>query len=605
MGREVFYQAPLYPYFLALFYALFGRDLWWVRVIQIGLGAASCVFLYWAGRAFFSRAAGIAAGVILSLYAPGIFFDALIQKTVLDVFLISVLLFLLSRLRQKPRWSGWLASGAVLGLLGLSRENALVWVVVLGAWIWLYFNDVAAHLRFRWTAFILIGLIAVLLPVGMRNLYIGGEFALTTAQMGPNFFIGNNPAADGTYAPLRPGHGDPKFERQDATELAEQALGRKLSPGEVSRYWLGQAWQYISAHPFQWLGLLGKKWLMVWHVRELEDGDDFYIYGNWSDVLRGLGLAGHFGILAPLAAMGCLLTWRRWRELWVLHALVLTMAISVAVFYVFARYRFPIIPALTLLAGAGLVEAVRLSRTNLVTRKIAACALLLLVAVVVNSPAVGQPGPSAAGSNNLANAFVKQGRIKQAIESYHQALRLQPAHGVSHYNLGNLFAQQGSFDRAEHHLAKAIEIDAQHAEAYSSLADVLARQDRMEGAVQNYRSALELGLQRDALYSNLAVALVNLGRLDEALEILRESSTVNPNFAPTYHMLGQILAAQGKLDEAIGHFRRAVTIQPSFADAHESLGRAFMQQGNKQQAAAHYHQALRILKSQRNTDDRN
>ena len=599
LGREVFYQAPLYTYFLAVLQLLWGRDLWLIRVVQIVLGAASCVLLYWAGRSFFSRAAGVAAAVILALYAPAIFFDALIQKTVLDVFLIGALLFLLSKARQIAHWSQWLATGAVLGLLALSRENALVWVVVLAAWIWLYFNDRPFQTRFRWIAIFLSGLMLVLIPVGARNLHIGGEFTLTTSQMGPNFFIGNNPVARGTYAPLRPGHGDPKFERQDATELAEQALDRNLSPGEVSRYWFGRAWEYIRAHPLQWLTLMAKKWLMVWNVRELEDADDFYLYQYGSPLLKGLGIVGHFGILAPLAAMGCLLTWRQWRRLWLLYGLLLSMALSVAFFYIFARYRFPMIPLLTLLAGAAIIEAARLSRTKLVACKIGAVAVLLVVAGIVNWPVIGKPGPSAAGYNNLGNAFSKQGKINQAMDSYHQALRLEPEDGVAHYNLGNLLAQQNNFKDAEYHLAKAIEINSLHAEAYNSMGNILARQGQLESAVQQYRMALKLGFLREAVYFNLAIALIKLGRLDKAAEILKESLRVNPDFAPAYHALGKILAAQGNLDGAIQQFRRAISIQPAFADAHESLGRALAQQGNKDQAAKHYQEALRILRSQR------
>src|SRR5690242_4626068 len=78
LGHEVFYQAPLYPYFLAALRALFGADLWSVRVVQIAIGAATCSLLYLAGKSFFSRAAGLAAGVLLALYAPAIFFSAVV-----------------------------------------------------------------------------------------------------------------------------------------------------------------------------------------------------------------------------------------------------------------------------------------------------------------------------------------------------------------------------------------------------------------------------------------------------------------------------------------------------------------------------------------------
>ena len=73
----------------------------------------------------FSRRAGLAAGLILACYAPAIFFDALIEKSILDLFLLSCLLFLLLGLIDNEKWRKWLAPGAISGLLGLSRENAL------------------------------------------------------------------------------------------------------------------------------------------------------------------------------------------------------------------------------------------------------------------------------------------------------------------------------------------------------------------------------------------------------------------------------------------------------------------------------------------------
>src|ERR1043166_1336078 len=45
LGHDVFYQAPLYPYFLGALYVLFGKNLLAVRLIQIVIGAASCVLL--------------------------------------------------------------------------------------------------------------------------------------------------------------------------------------------------------------------------------------------------------------------------------------------------------------------------------------------------------------------------------------------------------------------------------------------------------------------------------------------------------------------------------------------------------------------------------
>jgi len=162
----------------------------------------------------------------------------------------------------------------------------------------------------------------VLAPVAVRNAVVGGEFHLTTAQFGPNFYIGNHENATGSYVPLRWDRDAPEFERRDATELAERALERPLSAGEVSRYWTRQALRYIGEHPGQWLRLMGRKLALAANTGELIDGEDIYSYADWSLVLRFLQHFLNFGVLAPLAVFGIRATWPRRREHWFLHALL-------------------------------------------------------------------------------------------------------------------------------------------------------------------------------------------------------------------------------------------------------------------------------------------
>src|SRR5688572_30164159 len=84
IGSDVFYQAPLYPYFLGVVYAVFGRDLLVVRIVQAAIGSASCVLLALACARLFSKRVGLIAGLALALWAPAIFFDSLLQRAVLD-----------------------------------------------------------------------------------------------------------------------------------------------------------------------------------------------------------------------------------------------------------------------------------------------------------------------------------------------------------------------------------------------------------------------------------------------------------------------------------------------------------------------------------------
>ena len=213
IGHDVFYQAPLYPYFLGVLYATLGHSLMAVRICQALVGSSACVVLGLAGRRLFSGRVGLLAGLGLALYAPAIFFDGLIQKSVLDVFFVCLALWIVSGLVNRPEnWSRWLGLGLAMGALSLTRENALVLIAVIFVWgvvrLWPGRRIVAPIGAFA------LGLAIVLAPVAIRNYAVGGGFYLTTSQFGPNFYIGNNPAADGTYMPLRPGRGAPDTNRK-------------------------------------------------------------------------------------------------------------------------------------------------------------------------------------------------------------------------------------------------------------------------------------------------------------------------------------------------------------------------------------------------------
>src|ERR1044071_4166999 len=480
LGQGVFYQAPLYPYFLGVLQIVFGHNLWLIRFVQILLGSLSCALIYCVGKKLFSRRAGIAAGFLLAVYAPAIFFDALIEKSILDLCLLTLLLVLLVQAMERQRWQRWLGCGIVLGLFGLSRENALVLAAIVAPWIFIYLSNHSWALRTRWAALFFAGMFLVLVPVGVRNWVVGGEFKLTTSQLGANFFIGNNPAADGTYGSVHKIIGEPNLEGSDARRLAERATGRKMAPGEVSDFWLQKASAYIRSEPLSWIWLLGKKWLMVWNAREVEDSDDFYIYSQWSALLAGLGWITHFGVLAPLAAVGLWVSRRQWRTLWLLYAMIASLALSVAVFYVFGRYRFPLVPLLTLFAGATVVELVKLFRSQRVESIAAGVVVLVASALIVNWPLYAINGAGPVGYNNLANAYYNKGKIAEGISTARQALQVEPDLGVAYYNLGNMYAAQGKFAIAKEYFEHAMVIYPNWAEARSNYGQLIAQGGDLE-----------------------------------------------------------------------------------------------------------------------------
>jgi tetratricopeptide (TPR) repeat protein len=638
LGHEVFYQAPLYPYLLGVTYAIAGRSLLVVRIVQALIGSASCVLLALAGARLFSPRVGLAAGVLLALYAPAIFFDGLLQKSTLDVFFVCLALWLISRTgtaetaeraeksvslrtQRAPRFRPFVVLGLAMGGLALTRENAIVLIAVVAVW---------AALATSWkaAAMFLAGVALVLTPVAVRNAYVGGGFYVTTSQAGPNFYIGNNPHADGTYQSLRYGRGAPEYERQDATELAEHALGRTLTPAEVSSYWSSRAFDFITSQPIAWLELTMRKVALLVNAAEAVDTESQTSHAEWSLPLRLLGVVGHFGLLVPLACFGIVATWSSRSRLWLLYAMTAAYAASVVAFYVFARYRFPLVPFLMLFAAAGLVALPAIVRTRAVPGGRKAVAAIAVTAVIANWPLLNEAWMQAVTENNLGvalqgerrlddatthyrraiafrsdyapaysnlgTALRAQGRQDEAVHAYEQALKLQPDFAGAHYNLANLLLDAGNPAAAATEFRRALQSEPASAEAHSNLGIALAATGHGDEAILEFRRAIALDPRAAKAHRNLGDALSASGAQQEAIASLRRAAELEPGDAAIQYDLGGALLEAGQLEEAVTHLRAALRANPNFVEAHNNLGIALGSQGKIDDAIAEFQLALKL-----------
>ena len=487
IGSEVFFQAPLYPYFLGLVYAGLPEGPVWLLGLQAGIGALSCALLTTAGRRLFSARAGTLAGLLLAVYPPVVFSDALVQKSVLVLLLVNLLLLVWARVLERSGSELRLGEFAVLGLvlagLVLSRENGVVLAGPILLWLLLQ-RSLSARRRSALVAAFACGLALLLVPVALRNLVVGGELVLTTSNFGPNLYIGNNERADGFYVALAEGRASPSYEREDAARLAEQALARKLSAGEVSAYWAGRALDYIRSDPLGWSRLLARKWVLLWNRREFADTEDLASHAEWSPVLRALSPL-HFGVLAPLAALGAVSTWRERRRLWSLHGMWVVYALSVVLFFVFARFRLPLVPFLMLFAGAGLARLPELLRSRSLRDWTAPVAAVCVVAILCNWPVRARAGAPWLAPYNLGSALLAERRYQEAARSLAEAVRLGPDQAVAHYNLALALQFRGRLAEAVPHFREATRLAAglpevrdgvcRNARVLASLADEAAR----------------------------------------------------------------------------------------------------------------------------------
>ena len=604
IGTEVFYQTPLYPYWLAIIFRTAGHDLDAVRLVQALLGAASCALVGLAGRRFFSDRVGVIAALLLAVYPPAFFFDGLIQKSSLDTFLITLTLALIAEFSARRGWKWLAALGVVTAAFALNRENGRVLFAVIGAWLLLDFRDVQFRRRAIWVGVFGVASLIVLLPVGVRNYRVGGEFLISTSQLGPNFYIGNNPHASGSYEPLVPGRGDPIYEREDAARLASKATGRALSPGEVSDYWLRQSLAYIRSHPFHWLALLGKKLLLTFNAAELPDTESIEAYADYSRILRAL-LWLNFGVILPLAAFGAWVQRARWQGLLILYGMLAGLALTVAVFYVVARYRHPIVPIVLLFSAAGLSglldmragsarPAVRQKSSpppDWKRRWLPGLVVAALAAVVAKVPIDVAHDETYL---NLGVVVAQNGRPADAIPVLLKAVSIDPGSAEPHFRLGLAYQDAGDPQAAIAELRAAIRLRPEHADAHDALGVLLRGENKSAEALEHFREAVRYAPDSAGAHSNLGLALMEAGRVQEAIGEHQRAIALAPATASPHNNLAMALQQSGDVQQAVAEYRKAIALAPDEPEAHVNLALALASARDFEPAFLHFREAIRL-----------
>jgi 4-amino-4-deoxy-L-arabinose transferase-like glycosyltransferase len=572
LGQAPFFLDPLYPYFIGGVYAAVGRSYLAVAMIQSLLGALVAPLLFDAARRWFDRPVPQLAGIIAAIYQPSIYYGAILLKPGLAVFLVALFLWLLAKALQQRRPGIWIATGAALGLVVLSRTNLLLVVPVLA--IAVLFSDRTAGEERSWRVLygsgvgaVLAGVAIVLAFPAAHNWAASREFVLTTTNWGQIYFIGNN--ADnptGRFEELSFVRSNPVYEQTDFKREAERRAGKELSHGAVSRFWFTESWKWVRSHPADWLAVQWSKLRLYWGGYEMPASQDYYLYRRSAALLRaplpGFGLLGPFGLLGTALAFGR----RGWPRMLAIYTIASSLA--VVLFFVLTRFRVVIVPALFVLAAFGAVELVR--RWREATRRagwapaLGLTGLLLIFFVFVNIPV---RATADCWSYRLANAIGLPTHLETTANA--------------HFNLGVTYAARAKeaenpeemLGLAEAELRAALEDEAQF-KTHVELGKVLARQRRDEEAIEAYKQAV--ALQPYDYRSRHALGLLHrrVGDLSAAEAAFREALRAEPRHAASAVRLGELLMQQGRAKEAADLFRYALRLKPDDRAARVGLAAA-------------------------------
>jgi len=512
-GSEAYFRGPLYPYFLAILLKITGTSILWSRILQMIIPSLSAALIYLLATKSFSHKVGIVAALAFAAYGAMIFYDAMFMIESLFIFLNLLALYLLLQYEKDIRPLPWLISGAILGLSAITRPNILLIAPLF--LLWIYFRPQFAGNKkssFLIIATYLIGILIPILTVTVRNYIVAGEPILISSQGGVNFYIGNNPDAEGLTMLMPEVKLDESLPWNEFTaatrKAAERETGKNLTAGEESSFWTRKALGFIWNNPAKFISLTFRKLIYFLIGFENSDNQDIYFSRNYSSLYSALLwhklIYFPFGLLFPLAVVGAVQGWKRRRELTLYYIFVIGYIPTVIFFLVTARHRLPVIPFLLIFAALGILAVVELFRRKDYRKALIYFSIFIVLLIFCNRRYFDIGFQNISQTHfNQALAYEQQGNLQLAEQEYRAALEENPNSATTLNNLGFIQYRTGRLNDAFSNFNRAIQADSKFAEAYNNLGLVLEAQNDLAQAELYYKKALNINPEMIQAYINL------------------------------------------------------------------------------------------------------
>ncbi len=545
-----FYGLPLYAYYLAFIYVLFGVSSFPPALLQAICDAGTAMLLYRVSLRLFAsdrnddqlfrrlrrgQVIGISAATGWALFTPAAAYSIVLMPTAFGVFVFWFCVWQIVKRDEALSLRLSLLLGVLIGFTAMGVATVLFVTPLLLCAIWfrtLTPAVAADRWRHRGTASILVaaGIALGSAPCWLHNSFIAHDRVFLSAHSGINLWIGNNPDATGypRFPGLRAGQAGAL---QDSIDIAETAAGRILQRSEISAYWSSKARDYIAHHFASWLSLVGRKIANFWNAFEY---DDISVLARFRE--NGITFPGlHFGLVAALGLPGLWLLWHRsQRGAWIVSAVGLQL-LSVLPVFVTERYRLPVVPGLLIAGGACLTEFV-----HAIAHRKNSLILGLTLAVASSAIAVSWPQRDpvlwALEPYNSGSQAIDAQDFPLARRKLNIAYSYAPSSAQVNFALGNLDFAEHNAAGAEVYYRRALEIDPAHVGAWNNLGLVAFDAHQWSAARDLFSKAVELAPHEAKPHFLLAKTFFVSGDFARAHEEITKALALSPQ-QPEFHAL--------------------------------------------------------------------
>ena len=204
--------------------------------------------------------------------------------------------------------------------------------------------------------------------------------------------------------------------------------------------------------------------------------------------------------------------------------------------------------------------------------------------------------PSAEGYNALGALFAKREQLPCAVESFRQALRLDPLSWETRYNLALALVSRQEYKEAVEELHAVVQRKPDFFEGRNALGLALQNLGEFDAAADEFKTALKLNPNSAYAASNLAQVTTRAYYTAE-IYYLRQSLVHGPPADLAYSMrlaLGIAYENDKNTDLAIEELRKLVADYPQSAEAHYNLATVYAKHVRFNEARPEFEACLRL-----------
>ncbi|MBN1587847.1 MAG: glycosyltransferase family 39 protein [Candidatus Omnitrophica bacterium] len=352
------FQAPFYPYFLALCLKVFGTYAFLVVQLIQALALASLVFpAYGLARILVGTRTGVVAAALASIYPPYIYYSKVMAYDIFLIVFSAYALFLLLSLVLNPSLRKAAGAGVLMGLANLASPVLLPFAALSPLWVWWRLGT--RPKAWFYAGAVLLSTAMVILPWTIRNYRVFDAFVPVKSQFGLMIFLGNRPGFPGVLDPHRKYESIEGFGR-DSIPAQEFEKIQAMSEVQRDRYVGAIGRRYISQDPLAFLKRSIYRVYAFWWIHDRFPHVDPNVPDKWPEARKVLVRKWTLGVLYAFALLGAM----RKPRLKGMGSLSLLLFLTFTALYgithaSYARYHVPLEFPLIIYAAIGAAALIR------------------------------------------------------------------------------------------------------------------------------------------------------------------------------------------------------------------------------------------------------